>query len=191
MIFDRISLVSIYDTLKIVDDNDGPVSEILLNRTANYGTKTIKRFKNIAELKSFIEEMYPFSIWDPECTCGTCNEGIYHILAFKVYLTNEKHAIFVNNMRQDFESAKGTQLNGISVKKLSELFKLNNLLAQLKEDYTCFPYIRVPGEYTDPCDYIEIIKNKSYEDLILLYNSTTKKSYLPKTILNMPCGPEN
>ena len=60
MVFDRISLIKIYDTLKIVEDNDSPVSNILLNRTSEYGTKTVPRFKTLADLKVFIEDKYPF-----------------------------------------------------------------------------------------------------------------------------------
>ena len=37
MIFDRISLVAAYKTLKYIDDNDGKVTEILFNRNAYYG----------------------------------------------------------------------------------------------------------------------------------------------------------
>lgn len=181
MIFDRISLITIYDTLKIVDDNDGPVSDILLNKSGQYGTKTLPRFKNIGELKTFIEETYPYQIWDPECACGTANESIYNILAFKVYLTGKKHAIFVNNMRLEFESAKQLQLNAISVKKVNELFGTSSRLKYLKDNYVCFLYIELPGAYTNPCDYVEIIQNQQYETLITTYYNKTKRLDFPKT----------
>jgi hypothetical protein len=181
MIFDRISLIAIYDALKIVDDNDGPVSEILLNKSGQYGTKTLPRFSNIEALKTFIEETYAYQIWDPECSCGTANESLYNVLAFKVYLTGKKHAIFVNNMRLEFESAKQLQLNAISVKKVNELFSTTTFLKQLKANYVCFPYIEEPGDYTDPCDYIEIIKNQAYETVINTYYRVTKRLDFPKT----------
>ena len=40
MIFDRISLVKSYASLKVVELNDGAVKDILFNKTAYYGTKT-------------------------------------------------------------------------------------------------------------------------------------------------------
>jgi hypothetical protein len=181
MVFDRISLIKIYDTLKIVQDNDGPVSNILMNKTSQYGTKTIPRFRTLADLKVFIEEKYPFQIWNPDCDCATENEGIYNILAFTVYIDDKKHAIFVNNMRASFESQKTEQLNAISVKKVHELFKVDGLLKDLFLNYVCFPYIQVPGDYTDPCDYIEIIKNIAYKTLINTYYRATKRLDFPKT----------
>lgn len=181
MVFDRISLIKIYDTLKIVEDNDSPVSNILLNRTSEYGTKTVPRFKTLADLKVFIEDKYPFQIWDPNCDCATNNEGLYNILAFTVYFEDRKHALFVNNMRAVFESQKTKELNAISVKKVNELFSIDGLLKQLKASYVCFPYIQDPGDYTNPCEYIEIIKNIQYENLINTYYNATKRLDFPKT----------
>ena len=96
-------------------------------------------------------------------------------------LTGKKHAIFVNNMRLEFESAKQLQLNAISVKKVNELFSTVTFLKQLKANYVCFPYIEEPGDYTDPCDYIEIIKNQAYETVINTYYRVTKRLDFPKT----------
>jgi len=183
MIFDRISLIAIYDTLKIVQDNDGPVSNILMNRSSQYGTKTIPRFDNLDALKLFIEDSYPFQIWDPNCDCGTDNEGIYNILAFTVYLNNAKHAIFVNNLRAGFESQKESQLNRISVKKVHDLFQVDKFLKQLKTSYVCFPYIEAPGEYTNPCDYIEIIKNEAYQNVIDMYYNKTNRLDFSKRVI--------
>jgi len=181
MVFDRISLIKIYDTLKIVEDNDSPVSNILLNRTSEYGTKTVPRFRTLADLKVFIEDNYPFQFLDPDCDCGTDNEGLYSILAFTVYFEEKKHALFVNNMRAEFESQKTKELNNISVKKVDELFKVDNILKQLKASYVCFPYIQNPSGYTNPCEYIEIIKNIQYETLINTYYRATKRLDFPKT----------
>ena len=180
MIFDRISLIAIYDTLKIVQDNDGPVSEILLNKGSAYGTKTVPRFKTLADLKVFIEDMYPYQIWDLECDCGTANEALYNVLHFTVYLSGKKHAIFVNNMRLSFESAKELALNAISVKKVHALFQINEYLKMLKAGYVCFPYIETPGDYTCPCDYIEIIKNELYETLVNVEYKKTRRLDFPR-----------
>ena len=112
MIFDRISLVSAYKALKYVNDNDGRVTEILFNKQSYYGTKTSQRFKDLAELKAFIGSQYGYQYFDPNCDCGTGNESIWNLLSFNVFLkdiatqTESKYAIFVNNLRQDFESGK-------------------------------------------------------------------------------------
>lgn len=181
MVFDRISLIAIYDTLKIVDDNDGPVSDILLNRNTVYGTRTVPRFKTIADLKLFIEDKYPYQVWNPDCDCATSNECIYRILTFTVYVAGKRHAIFVNNIREGFESQKELHLNEISVKKVHKLFQANLQLELLKATYVCFPYIEHPGDYTNPCDYIEILKNKAYETLINIEYKKTKRLDFPKS----------
>ena len=53
MLFDRISLVKAYTALRIVENNDGPVSNILFNKTAHYGTKTVIRYWNRTNLHTF------------------------------------------------------------------------------------------------------------------------------------------
>lgn len=172
MIFDRISLVSAYRALKFVNDNDGRVSDILFNRQELYGTKTCLRFKSLSDLKDYITTEFPYYHFDPECDCGTGKESILRLLSFYVYLkdintqTETKHAVFVNNIRTDFESAKETELNNMSVKKIAEVFKGNLRLQFLKENYICESYIQQQGNYVDPCDYIEIVSNDFYKELI-------------------------
>ena len=172
MIFDRISLVSAYKALKYVNDNDGRVTEILFNRQAFYGTKTSLRFKDIAELKAYITNEFPYQYFDPECDCGTGIESIQRLLSFHVYLKDlktqkeSKHAIIVNNLRRDFESIKELQLNNLSVKKMQEVFEGNLRLDFLKENYICESYIQRQGRYVNPCDYIEIVSNDFYKELI-------------------------
>ena len=58
MVFDRITLIEAYKTLKIVNENDGKVTDILFNKTAFYGTKTQPRFRDIHHLRNFIETEY-------------------------------------------------------------------------------------------------------------------------------------
>ena len=184
MVFDRISLIAIYDVLKIANENDGLVSNIIMNRTSLYGTKTAPKMNSIAELKSFIEENYPYVTWNPECECVTCNEGIYTLLGFTVNLKDQKHSIFVNNLRKSFESAKNSQLNDLTIKSCDTLFKSGSILEDLKSGYVCFPYINTLNtmSYMDPCEYVEIIKNDKYATLINSYYKLTKRRDFPKTI---------
>ena len=60
MIFDRISLVKSYAGLKVVELNDGKVKDILFNKTAYYGTKTVRRFNTLKDLGDFIDKNYPY-----------------------------------------------------------------------------------------------------------------------------------
>lgn len=172
MIFDRISLVSAYKALKYVNDNDGRVTEILFNRQAYYGTKTNQRFKDLADLKAFIGSEYGYQYFDPNCDCGTGNESIWNLLSFNVFLkdittqTESRYAVFVNNLRQDFESGKQLYLNDMSIKKIQSVFEGNSRLVFLKENYVCESYIQRQGEYVNPCDYIEIVSNDFYKELI-------------------------
>lgn len=172
MIFDRISLVSAYKALKHVNENDGRVSDILFNKQVLYGTKTKIRFKDLADLKSYITVNFPYYHFDPNCDCGTDNESILNLLSFNVHAkdvnSNEvaKHAIFVNNIRRGFESGKSDLLNNMSVKQISDVFAGNLRLEFLKENYVCESYVQRQGSYVDPCDYIEVVSNDFYDELI-------------------------
>ena len=73
MVTDRISLTYIKKALETVEENNGKIDSILLNRTSNYGTKTVPRFNTTLELKKFIEELYKYSI-PSNCSCHTKNE---------------------------------------------------------------------------------------------------------------------
>ena len=186
MVFDRLTLLGIYDTLQTVDDNDNIVSSILLHRISKFGTKTLPRFNSPKELRDWINSEYPFvSKGDDYCGCLTCKEGFFELLSFKVK-DQEDTSMFVNNLRREFESAKGSRLNGLSVKALKALFKESVYLKGLFEAYVCFPYIQDPELYTDPCEYIEIIKNIQYTNLIEIYMQKGRRADLPKST-NNPC----
>lgn len=180
MIFDRISLVSAYRALKFVNDNDGTVSEILFNRDAFYGTKTNLRFKTLADLKRNIDSEFGYNHFNPDCDCGTDQESIRRLLSFQIRRKDlktqkeEKYAIFVNNMRKLFESGKEAELNRLSVKKIQEVFTGNQRLEFLKENYKCEAYIQFQGDYVNPCDYIEIVSNDFYTELITKHYNLTQ-----------------
>jgi len=200
MVFDRITLINIYDTLKLSQDNDGHVSNILLNRSSKYGTKTMPRFRDLEHLKEFINEKYPYIISN-ECGCLTKNEGIWNTLAFEVYskpvdlksdLVEEnnkrrdiklqpasKHATFVNNMRREQESQKKEFQNKIGVRKTDQAFKENTLLSKLFKGFVCLPYIEDAGNYINPCDYVETVKNDSYDTIISEYYKPTRRKDFP------------
>jgi len=192
MVLDRISLIAVYDVLKTINENDGIVSNIFMNRSSIYGSKTVPKFANILELKAFIEANYPYISWNPECECATCNEGVYTLLSFNVQLKGQRDAIFVNNLRKKFESAKVKQLNDLSVRATDTLFKTNDDLHELRRNYVCFPYINTTAgmTYTNPCEYIEIIRNGYYSTLIDTYYKKTKRADFPRIIpfSETPCG---
>ena len=167
MIFDRISLVKAYAGLKIVQLNDGAIKDILFNKTAHYGTKTILRFKTLADLAAFINENYPYQYFDINCQCGiTQNEAIWRPLSFNLTLPNNRYATFVNNLRGDFESAQEADLNKLSVDACKAIFKTEAQLTRLKGTYACMEYIQNQNLYVDPCNYVEIIRNDAYFELM-------------------------
>lgn len=174
MVVDRISLIYIYEALKIVQENNGKIDSILLHRTSNYGTKTLPRFKNLNELRAFINELHRYSLPE-DCDCQTKNEGIYNILNFsfkKLNLGEEnivEDSIFLNNLQGGWETAKPGQINAKTTKELVKLRTLLNKLRYLFLNYTCFPYIEFG--YIE-CDYIEIVRNEAYYELIELYKNT-------------------
>lgn len=175
MIFDRISLVDAYAALQVTEANEGKLAQILFNRTAYYGTKTNVRFTSVSSLKTFIETEFAYQAFDPNCECGTCNESIWQLLSFTVQLPTRRFVTFVNNLRGEFESAEGAQLNKASKDHLARVFTKNAQLIRLKKDQSCFGYIENQGKYVSPCDYIELIKTVAHDDVIKLYQSTRNK----------------
>ena len=175
MIFDRISLVKSYASLKVVELNDGAVKDILFNKTAYYGTKTIIRFKTLQDLADFINKNYPFQYFDPKCQCAvTGNDAIWTPLSFNLTLPNGRYASFVNNLREAFESAQEAKLNPISVKACTDIFTKNAELFRLKGEYSCFGYVINQQQYVSPCEYVELITNKAYRYLVGTLYPTSK-----------------
>lgn len=205
MVFDRITLIKAYDVLKLAQDNDGNVRNILLNRSSKYGTKTVPRFENLEHLREFINDKYPYIV-SSACSCPTKNEGLWNILTYEVYSRPEdlerdlieennkrrdikvqpasKHATFVNNMRRSYESQKASHQNALGVSKVDQQFKDDSDLRHLFKTYVCFPYIESQGNYIDPCLYIEIIKNESYTKLIENYYKLTRRRDFPTQIVS-------
>ena len=187
MIFDRISLVKSYAALKIVELNDGAVKDILFNKTAYYGTKTIERFKTLQDLAAFINENYPYQYFDPKCQCAvTGKDAIWTPLSFNLTLANNRYATFVNNMRTEFESAQEKKLNSTSVSACRGIFSTNAELVSLKKNYSCFEYVINQNQYVAPCEYIELITNEAYRRLVgELYPLSKNRDLVTYAILDV------
>ena len=178
MVFERITLINIYDALKEIETNENKVSSILINMVSKKGSKTIPRLESIDSLKKFIFDNYPFIKLDnPECECYTCTERVANLLSFTITVGEEK--IFINNIRKDFQSAKSDRVNNITRSTLSNLFKVNTTIHELFVKYVCETYIKPASTYINPCDYIEQVKNKAYDDLIEKHYIKTKRPDFP------------
>jgi len=162
MIFDRISLASAYKALNYVNTNDGMVTNILFNTRSHYGTKTKLRFKNLNALLEYICINFPYKNIDAKCEYVNEIESIWNLLSFSVHLkdinkqTESKHNIFVNNIRNDFESGSKGNLNSISVTQLTKLFKGNARLNFLKDNLPHDSYT-IPNIF-----YTELINEHYY-----------------------------
>jgi hypothetical protein len=174
MVFDRISLIEAYKVLKTVNENDGPVSKILFNKTAFYGTKTQPRFDSVAELRTFIEMNYAYNWHNEDCECATGDESVWTLLAYEVTTPRSTHSIFVNNLRRLLDSAKQADLNGLSISVTRAIFAKVERISFLFDNYVCFSYIAQQGDYVSDCEYIELIKNKYYSELIADFYSQYK-----------------
>lgn len=177
MVFDRVTLINIYDVLKSINENENRVSSILVNHTSKYGTKTLPKFTNVAQLKGFINENYKFITIDGTKTCITCNEGIFTLLRFSIVDGNDS-SIVVSNVRNEYVVPKGEKINRISKKILRELSSNTTKLISIFNSYACFPYIQNQLNYIDnvPYEYIEVIRNAQYSNLIDNYYLKTKRS---------------
>lgn len=173
MLFDRISLVKAYAALRIVENNDGPVNSILFNRTAHYGTKTVIRFKTTQELRNYIQNVAPRQLFDPKCQCGIGIESVYTLLNFNTLLSNNRNISFINNLRGDFESADGSKVNKLSKDALAIVFKNDQRLKFLLDNFACMEYIQNQNLYVNPCEYVEVISNQYHTELVNLYIATT------------------
>jgi len=163
MVADRISLITIYRSLLAINSSDGKIDSILLNRKNDYGTKSIPKFNSLLELKEFIDTLYPYKN-ATNCNCLTSNEGIYNLISFS--FKNKEEFIYVNNMQTKFETSKPKKITEINFKGLDNINSINAELNKLYGDYVCFPYMEYG--YTE-CNYIEMITNERYDDLIELY----------------------
>ena len=178
MVFERITLLNIYDSLLQVETNEAKISSILINRVGERGTKTFPRFNSLVDLKAFIQKNYPFrKLENAECQCFTCNEGIANLLNFSINDGDSK--IFVNNIRGGFESSKQPKLNGTSVKELQSLFNRQSEINSLFVSYVCNSYIDPQSTYWNPCEYTAFITNKYYHNLIDDYYNKTRRSDFP------------
>ena len=178
MVFERITLIDIYDTLSVIETNEKRISSILINRTSKYGTKTFPRFENLAALKKFITDNYPYrKIDNPECECYTCDEGLTTLLNFSIQDTED--VIFVNNLRKSLESAKENLLNRTSAQALINLFKNRSIIENLFSRFVCYAYTEPEPENLDPCDRTELTTNKHYHTLINTYYTKTRRPDFP------------
>jgi hypothetical protein len=172
MIFDRISLVSAYRALNYVNSNDGRVANILFNKKTFYGTKTTARFQNLTELKTYIDLKFPYQYNDSQRYYDATQKTIYNLLTFSVYMKDidtqaeSKHAVFVNNIRNGIESVNQAELNDISAQELQKVFSGNLRLNFLKDNATYESYITSQDKYLDPSDYIALIPDEFYTELI-------------------------
>lgn len=178
MVFERITLINIYDALVQIESNEDKISSILINRTSEKGAKTYPRFNSLAELKKFIIDNYPYRKLDyPECQCFTCNEGFTNLLNFSIDDGDNK--IFINNMRNELESSKEAKLNRTSAKVLQDLFSKQRELSRLFDKFVCYSYVEPQPGYWNPCEYAEFVTNKAYETLIEKYYTKTKRPDFP------------
>jgi len=169
MVADRISLMNTYNLLLSIELATGKIDSILLNRKTDYGSKTIPKFNSLEEFDAFIKELYPYKV-PTKCACLTKNEGIYNLLSFSLKKGDE--TVFLNNLQSTFKTSKPDRISNIHMKELLGLNVSNLRLGNLVKEYVCFPYIE--AGYVD-CDYIEIIRNESYQSMIELYKKTKQK----------------
>ena len=107
MLFDRITLASAYEALKVTELNEGTLSNILFNKTAYYGTKTQIRFKTVAELRQYINLNFPFQMLYLNCQCGVCDESMWQLLSFNLQLPNNRYVSFINReLKSNLEDIK-------------------------------------------------------------------------------------
>lgn len=181
MVFERISLIDIYDALKGVESNEGKISNILLTRSSKRGSRTLPKFSDLSSLKSYIDTNYPYRTSKaPECECLTCSgeEGIIKLLSFKI-----DNKITIQNIREVLTSYNLGDINGMSIKLLQQLNIKQGIVGRYYSDSICEQYVNQYSViYWTPCSYIGIVQNQTYKDLITaLYEPTNRPDFPTKT----------
>lgn len=165
MILDRISLNLALKYLDQIQQNEGPVFNMLFSVREHHTdvTKTVK-FENIDVLHSFIERWAKPSGFE-NLDCKSLN--LFELKSFSFDKNNTDKNLVYNSGEEFF--TKTTNVNDISILNLNrgylvDMIEIKELFASFKVD----EYILLQSNYVD-CGYIALHFQSSVEKLKQLY----------------------
>jgi len=166
MILDRISLNIALKYLDQIQQNEGPVSNILFSLREHHvaGSKSVK-FENIMVLRSFIDRWAKITGFE-DLDCKSLN--LFELKSFS-FSKNDTNKNFVYNSGAEFVT-KTSNVNQLSILNLNngyliDMVEVKNLFDSFKLD----EYILLQYNYIE-CGYIAIYFQSSLEKLKKLYN---------------------
>ena len=166
MILDRISLNIAIKYLNQIQQNEGPVFNMLFSIREHHDdiTKTVK-FDNIDVLRSFIERWASLSGFE-DLDCKSLN--LFELKSFS-FNKNGTDKNFVYNTGEGFVT-KTQNINKISILNLNNGYLIDMLeVKQLFNSFKLSEYILLQDDYIE-CGYISIYFQSSIEKLKKLYN---------------------
>lgn len=172
MILDRISLNIALKYLDQIQQNEGPVFNMLFSIREHHNdvTKTVK-FDDIDVLMAFIEKWAKISGF-AKLDCKSLN--LFELKSFS-FDKNDTDKNLVYNSEGEFIT-KTLNINEISILNLNKGYLID--MIEVKELFNSFKldikfklneYILIQGEYIE-CGYISIYFQSSIEKLKKLYN---------------------
>jgi hypothetical protein len=166
MILDRISLNIAIKYLNQIQQNEGPVFNMLFSIREHHDdvTKTVK-FDNIDVLRAFIERWASLSGFE-DLDCKSLN--LFELKSFS-FNKNGTNKNFVYNTGEGFV-AKTQNINKISILNLNNGYLID--MVEVKELHNSFKlseYILLQDDYIE-CGYISVYFQSSIEKLKKLYN---------------------
>ena len=135
MIADRISLKHIYDTLFSIEKIEGKVSAIRIKRKNAFGTtRSVPRFDNIADLRKYMNKLYPFKrIGNATDDCFAHNEGIFILTSFEVNKNGRQNTVY--NYEIEFKTSVKNLINRLGLQQLNRINVLAKELQILVDNY--------------------------------------------------------
>jgi len=165
MILDRITLNVALKYLDQIQQNEGPVFNILFSLKEHHSdvTKTVK-FEDIDVLRAFIERWAKPSGFE-NLDCKSLN--LFELKSFSFDKNNTDKNLVYNSGQEFF--TKTANVNGISILNLNKGYLID--MIEIKELFDTFKiddYILLQENYID-CGYIALHFQSSVEKLKQLY----------------------
>jgi len=165
MILDRISLNVALKYLNQIQQNEGPVFDMLFSIREHHTdvVKTVK-FENINVLNSFIKRWANPTGFE-KLDCKSLN--LFELKSFSFH-KNSTNKNFVYNAGTGFVT-KTKNINEISILNLNRGYLVDMVeIKQLSDSFKLGEYILLQHTYVD-CSYIEVYYQSSVEKLKQLY----------------------
>ena len=168
MIVERITLLSIYRSLRQLETNEGRIYSIVLSRKTSTSTVSPESFNDLNDMLSFIQNAYPYAVETKQLE--VCHWWPYTVAKFWV----EKNNGSLVEFKVELTEKKGS-LNNISKKRLRELNTYLNTIQKSVDGLVIDSYVAPTTPTYVECVYVDdLVKNDAYTTLMGEYKKYIK-----------------